>query len=447
MYMNPYAVPYSITIYTPLYLHLVELACKILSVDYITNIHRIFVAGRIISFGFTILGLFYVYSFAKKQLQQTAVIWFVSALYLLLLTGHSFAVRPDSMKIAFFILFLFYYVDYFFESGTSKSGILSMLFALISVAAKQDALIYILLIQGISILFLRNIKGIKYIVIFITATACLFMLFHIMYGKFCLSSLFLFNLQGISDYQESYNLMIALFNAFRLSPFFILFIYGMLVKKSSKKTILLKVFSMIGIFAGILSSFFLFRPGSYLNYTYELIVISVFTLIFFLKESQYLPKNIIILSLFYVLFIFTTNTFLNIHTINFSKEKEFRNRYTTYYQLRNELKPYLQKKETIFNPDLQLSIFLADYNVIYGQEYHLDRLIYGLLGLTSSSKLLYVASNGYDKIFTNGDVDYLLIKNNKTSKEVVEKYYPSYSVLQQKGGFIIYKMSALSKSN
>jgi hypothetical protein len=70
LYLNPYESPYSITIYTPLYLHLVEAACRFLEVNYIDNIYKIFITGRIISFGFTILGVYYIFLFAKKHITE-----------------------------------------------------------------------------------------------------------------------------------------------------------------------------------------------------------------------------------------------------------------------------------------------------------------------------------------------------------------------------------------
>lgn len=438
MYLNPYAAPYSITIYTPLYLHLVELASRFLRVNYITDIHNIYVIGRFISFVFTLLGLTAVFMFAKKKLQNRTLVLFVCTLYLLLLTGHAYAVRPDCMKISFFILFLYYYIDYSFESSNYKSKILSLLFAMISIASKQDAVIYILLIQGITFLYYRTIKEIKYSCVFIISTICLFIFFYFAYGQYCLTSLSLFNLQGIHDYRNSYNLLIAIFNLFRLAPFFSLFIYGLFFTKKAMENSLLKIFSTIGILAGILSTLFLFRPGSYLNYTYELIVISVFTLIIYLKTDQSKPKALIYLSAAYVLFVFMTNILLNNYTISFTKEEAQRKKYPVYYQMRQDILPLLENNKSIFNLDLQQSIFIADKNVVYGQEYHLDRTLYCILGLTSNSKLISVSSEPYDELFINGKVDYILTTDKKEAREVIQKYYPLYSMNQQKGIFLIY---------
>ncbi|HPH88188.1 MAG TPA: hypothetical protein PKV76_06925 [Chitinophagales bacterium] len=437
LYLNPYEAPFSITIYTPLYLHLVEAACRFLEVNYIDNIYKIFITGRIISFGFTILGVYYIYLFAKKYLTDNALILFACALYLLLITGHSYAVRPDSMKLAFFIAFLYYFIDYFFESGNASSKLRSLVFGILCIAAKQDAFIYIGLFLGVTFLVKRTKQVFIYLVVFAFSVCFLFLLFHIIYGKYCLSSLFLFNLQGISDYKNSYNFLIVIFNTFRLSPFYLLFIYILVCKKKNNQPLII-TFAITGFFAALLSSFFLFRPGSYLNYTYELIAIALVTTIIFIKNRSDFPKKIYYLTGIYVLLIFASNTVLNIYTINFDKEDAYKAAFSEYYQLRKDLIPLLEKKASIFNPELQQSIFIADFNVIYGQEYHLDRLIYGLLGLKTTSKLMTVSSKQYDEFFTNGQVDYLVTKDNERAKELIVKHYPAYKPYLKKGNYIIY---------
>jgi len=437
LYLNPYEAPFSITIYTPLYLHLVEAACRFLEVNYIDNIYKIFITGRIISFGFTILGVYYIYLFAKKYLTDNALILFACALYLLLITGHSYAVRPDSMKLAFFIAFLYYFIDYFFESGNASSKLRSLVFGILCIAAKQDAFIYIGLFLGVTFLVKRTKQVFIYLVVFAFSVCFLFLLFHIIYGKYCLSSLFLFNLQGISDYKNSYNFLIVIFNTFRLSPFYLLFIYILVCKKKNNQPLII-TFAITGFFAALLSSFFLFRPGSYLNYTYELIAIALVTTIIFIKNRSDFPKKIYYLTGIYVLLIFASNTVLNIYTINFDKEDAHKAAFSEYYQLRKDLIPLLEKKASIFNPELQQSIFIADFNVIYGQEYHLDRLIYGLLGLKTTSKLMTVSSKQYDEFFTNGQVDYLVTKDNERAKELIVKHYPAYKPYLKKGNYIIY---------
>jgi hypothetical protein len=178
------------------------------------------------------------------------------------------------MKLAFFIAFLYYFIDYFFESGNASSKLRSLIFGILCIAAKQDAFIYIGLFLGVTFLVKRTKQVFIYLVVFAFSVCFLFLLFHIIYGKYCLSSLFLFNLQGISDYKNSYNFLIVIFNTFRLSPFYLLFIYILVSKKKNNQPLTI-TFAITGFFAALLSSFFLFRPGSYLNYTYELIAIAL----------------------------------------------------------------------------------------------------------------------------------------------------------------------------
>ena len=295
------------------------------------------------------------------------------------------------MKLAFFIAFLYYFIDYFFESGNASSKLRSLVFGILCIAAKQDAFIYIGLFLGVTFLVKRTKQVFIYLVVFAFSVCFLFLLFHIIYGKYCLSSLFLFNLQGISDYKNSYNFLIVIFNTFRLSPFYLLFIYILVSKKKNNQPLTI-TFAITGFFAALLSSFFLFRPGSYLNYTYELISIALVTTIIFIKNRSDFPKKIYYLTGIYVLLIFASNTVLNIYTINFDKEDAHKAAFSEYYQLRKDLIPLLEKKASIFNPELQQSIFIADFNVITKKCYHSGYWCSGVCfqpGITIKSAFFY----------------------------------------------------------
>jgi hypothetical protein len=70
------------------------------------------------------------------------------------------------MKVAFFIAFLYYIIDYFFESGTASSKLRSLIFGILCIAAKQDAVIYIGLFLGITFLVKRTKQVFSYLVVF-----------------------------------------------------------------------------------------------------------------------------------------------------------------------------------------------------------------------------------------------------------------------------------------
>lgn len=437
LYLNPESFPYSITIYTPLYLEIVKFWSSVFSVDYIFDIHRIFIIGRVVSFLFTIICLYFIFRFAIKQTKHIQTSLFISTLFLVLMTGHAFATRPDSLKILFFIVYVYYFTDYFFETEKKSSKFISISAAILAIAAKQDAVVYILLIQGICLIIKWNKKITFYIIQFVILLTSLFFLFHIVYGPYCLKSLFSYNLQAIKNYRESYNFLIVLFNSVRLFPFYLLFVYLLITYRKYSNYQLIKLLSLSGIAAAVLSSIFLFRPGSYLNYTYELIVLCILSFSLFLKYKS--GKKTLYFGFIYIIFIIITNTILNIYTINFEKEKKYKAEYDAYFTLRKQLKPYLENEEIIFDLTLKHSLFIADYNVIYGHEYHLDRLIFALLGLKSNSELISSSKKKYDALFANGNIDYILTQDTENEKIILQQYYPNYKAFQKVSSYMLYK--------
>ncbi|HRG36273.1 MAG TPA: hypothetical protein PK355_08295 [Chitinophagales bacterium] len=420
-----------------MYLKIVEYTARIFSFDYITDIRQLFIVGRCYSFAFTLFGVLLIYKHSLKIIGTKAIALLISLIYLLLLTGHAYATRPDSLKVLLFLIFLIHFIDYFYENGSVKSKYVSLLAALFAVATKQDVIIYIALIIGVTFLIQRNKSIILYGISFVILAVFLFISFHIFFGNYCIESLFLYNLQKIKNYRESYNFMIVLFNTVRLSPFYMLFIFLLLKSLKSKQKSLGLLFGISGIMAAILSSIFLFRPGSYLNYTYELILISILALIYFLKN--YTLKKTIIAADFYILFLLASNAVLNNYSINIKKEKKEKQKFQSNYQLRDALQTYLKTNSTIYDVTLQHSLFIADKRVIYGHEIHLDRLIYALLKLKSNSELYNAPTQKYDTYFADGSVQYILTTNKVSEQQIVSSFYPNYKEEKKINNFILYK--------
>lgn len=437
LYLDPEAFPFSATIYTPLYLHIISAFCNIFGIDPINDIHTIYVSGRILSYLFVLVCLVFIHKFVQKQTKNLLISLICIAVFLILITGHMFAFRPDSMKIAFFIAFLFYYIDYFYYSQNRSSCVLAILFSSLSILAKQDALIYIVLIQTIHLATNRNFLVLKFIVYSSINYMLLFVLMRLYFGPVFFTSIAAFNLQKISNVQHSYNLLVILFNSIRLFPIYALLIFVLFRLKHLTNFNLIKLLSISCIAAAILSTLFLFRPGSYLNYTYELISIVVLLFALIIPNIKINRKWLV---LFYLYFSFLLS--LNILTRNYiiypSKEKIHEEKFNGYYQMIKEIEPLLKNNEIIFSPVLELSIFLADKNVIYGQEYHLDRLIFAHLGLHTNSKLMFNSSKNYDAYFTEGKVKYILVNNDENCRMLVKKYYSEFDVFKEYENFILY---------
>lgn len=434
LYLNPEAYPYSAVIYTPLYLNIVFYLTKLFHLDYIKHIHEIYIIGRSVSFACVLVCIYVVdlliQKYTLKKLARVCAIF----VFLNLISGHAFVMRPDGMKILFFIAFFYHYLSYFYYTKSIKNIVLLFLFLMLSFLSKQDVVVYILLVQLIHLLFEKKRN------VFLVLIASILLIFisvyalKILFGEYVFVSLFEFNLQTISDVKSSYNLLVVLFSTSRILPVCVVVIYSFFYFQTTEKYF--KTIAVIGFTSCIVATFFLFRPGSYINYTYESLILLMFA--FFLLFQKYFQRFYFIVVLYFMLF-FISNLAIKNYTYFPSKEKKCKTEYATYYSLRKQISPLLEKQACLFAPNLKLSIFFADKNIIYGQEYHLDRLIYANLGLKSYSKLKLNSSDNYDKNFENGTVKYLLAFDKETEREVIKSAYSKYVLQQKINQFLLYK--------
>jgi hypothetical protein len=438
LYTDPENYPYSAVLYTPLYLYIVYGICKIFSFNYVHDIYEIFVAGRILSFAFVLVSLYYIDMFTLKRTQDKFNRLFMVCTFLILLTGHAYAMRPDSMKIAFFIIFLYCYIEYFYYSGNKKNLAVSLAAALVSISAKQDAIVYILLVQTINFLCLKKIRPLLILIISSLIFSLFFAFLRAVYGDACIVSLFNFNLQTISNYRESYNLYVVIFNTLRLLPLYVISIYNIKHFKGREEHAFIKLISWSVITAGITTTFFLFRPGSYLNYSYELIVLLMPALIvlFCSQPHGWIFKYGLTA---YLGLLFISNILLKNYAFHPTRETSYTIAYKQYKKMRSEMLPLLRRGDRIFSPDLELTIFLADKDVLFGQEYHIDRLIYGHLGLKTTSHLLLNSSKKYDQTFLNGSVKYMIAFDKKETGKLMKEYYPKYKFSRRVNKFLLFE--------
>jgi hypothetical protein len=100
----------------------------------------------------------------------------------------------------------------------------------------------------------------------------------------------------------------------------------------------------------------------------------------------------------------------------------------------------------LFIPDMKFYIFYANSTMIYGADWHYDR--YCEIGLNIKIKPKFIHNPivaEYDKQFTNGVVQYILVENNYKSKYHVAAYYPYFDFFQQVDNFLLYKYKPSEK--
>lgn len=442
LYLNPESHPYSAVIYAPANLYLAYYTSRLFHLDYIHDIHTLYILGRSISFVFVLLCIYYVWQFSKRYAEDKNTQIISVCLFLLLLTGHAYAFRPDSMKIAFFIGFMYYYISYFYFDKNKKNAFLFLLFTLLSVLSKQDVVIYVMLIHFANFCVQRTIEIVLFCLLSAASIAILFLLLHLLFGPYCLVSLFDFNLQVISNVTKSYNLIVVICNAIRLFPLYLILIYLLIHAKQTKDAALLTMLCIAGLLSAFLSSFFLFRPGSFLNYTYEHISIILFAIVFFITNVKNKPKYSNLYIGYGIVLLFC-GLIVKSYLVSLKNENGFKARYFELEKLRKDVLPYLNNNEAVFPANIELCLFIADKNVVYGHEYHLDRALYANFGLTATSRLLHIDSKPYDDKFKNGEIPYLLYINKETTNTVVAEYYPNYREFQKPGNYILAKYQPL----
>lgn len=435
LYPDPYVYPYSFVIYSPLYLYVVYFIAKINSLNYINDIHEIYVIGRSVSYICVLGSIYIVDCLIKKETTSKTIRLSAIFVFLCIISGHAFVFRSDGMKVFFFLAFLNSYIDYFFYSKNKMSLLLLLLFAILAFLAKQDVIIYILLFQCIYVVFERSRKAFQVLLLSAFFFIITSFLLKSIFGKFCFENLVLFNLQVISEVKSSYNLLVVLFNLCRLLPVCLYLMYVLYQYRNEHNTFV-KALLTSSLIAFVLSNFFLFRPGSYLNYTYEATILLMFTL--FIVFRRY-SNPFLLFTLLYFGLYFLSNLVIKNYVYFPEKEKKYKLEYSEYFSLRDQLLPRLSNNESLFTPELMLSIFFADKNVIYGQEFHLDNLIYIHLGLKSDSKLLFNSSKEYDKNFENGNVKYILSFDKNETKEVMQQNFKHYQLLQKVERFLLYE--------
>lgn len=442
MYENPLMFPYSINLYTPVYFYLFSGLVSLLKLNAYNDLHQILVVGRLLSFSIVLVQLYFLIKLAKKITESNFIIILITTLYILLISGHIYAVRPDALKTLFFILFINYLTEYLFFSKKTKDAVLCICTSVLAVYTKQDIAVYTSLVFLIVLIFMPNRKTLFLFVIFHIICILLFFTMWLVYGKSIIANLILFNLQSLKVIQSSYNVLLFLFSIIRTLPLIFISILNYIkLHRLNKEFSISKLIAIAPLFFYPFIILSLFRPGANLNYTYELCVLLVLNIALFISLNIESVKNRIVICscmlVGYIGILFFTNSLIN--SYHFDKEKESinKNDYFICMNERDSIKNIIQN-DTVFFPNTKYALYFAEKNVVLGHDMHLDRFINLYTDVTIQSKLTFVNTDTYDAVFLNGSVKYIIVYNNAKSIAHVRKYYPNYYLYKTIGHFQIY---------
>jgi hypothetical protein len=445
LYPNPELFPYSNCLYTPVYFHVLQCFIWLLHLDPKTDIYELLVLGRSISFALVFGQCIYIVKIISKYKTGFFIQLLSVGLYLLMLTDHIFATRPDAFKLFFLSAFLYHLINFHFQHSTKKDFILSLVFSLLAIFSKQDIIIHITLCYFVVLLLKRNRLAFYHAIAFAILCVILFIGCYFMYGEFIFVNTILLNIQQVTELHKSYLINIIPLSIIRTLPLVLLAVYNF--KKSRKQPFEkeIKFISIVSFGLYFLSHILITRAGANLNYTYELIFILVinYPIYIALNPIKSVSRKIIqyIIMLCYFTFILVSNMGIRAINFNTSHLSTFKNEYYQYITDK-PLVDSIIKEDTVFFPNTKFSIFYSDKKVILGHDMHLDRFIE--LYTTNAeirSKLPFINTQSYDKNFTNGVIKYILIENDEKSKKQLTENYPLYSPYAKSKYLLIYRYS------
>ncbi len=196
-YPDPTQPPYIISQYSPIFFYTTALLSKMFNIDPAVDFIKIFWIGRSVSFFANVLTFLAITKtiglFKKLKFIDTLLIFI---LYFGTLTHHSFAARPDALKVMFLICANYQLFKYQFTDRKADFLMAVILFVL-AIFTKQDALIESAIISVIYVLFFRNNLK-KEVPIVIGVLVTLIMLFYVLFKGQQIELLFIKTQEHIS---------------------------------------------------------------------------------------------------------------------------------------------------------------------------------------------------------------------------------------------------------
>lgn len=432
LYTNPDAFPFSIVFYPPIYPFTLHWLTKILKINVFQNIHELLVSIRILSLIFALINGFLIFRITRLILNETKYKLLLFIVFLLLLPQHFFAVRPDSAKVLFFLLFINYAIKYSFYQKNKSNLFFATLYATIGVFLKHDILFYILIFWVTHYLILhekRDKRALLLLFIFIFAGL---LICNDVFGKLFFKNILYYNIQYSSDIKV--NLLFIIANTARLAPFVL---FSFLNYKSTDVRI--KFIGTLSLIYFIFSNLTLLRTGSNLNYTYESVILMIVNFSIYLHYNKKSWKKYYQIPLLLLILFF--NTYLKEPKIFDQKlNEQLKTDYYSDLQTSKELKEII-KNDTVFFPNGKYIIFYSELNLLYGYDLHFDRFCELYFKFNIKPKLYTNNSiKRYDQLFSDGTVKYLVIDDNKVAKEQINKYYKNYYFYKKVGNLLLYKI-------
>lgn len=434
LYSNPDNYPFYLIFYPPLYTLFINRLTDAFKINPFVSIHELLVSMRVFSLIFTMLNGWIMLRILKLLSVRSTKKILLYLLFLLTLTLHIFAARPDSFKLFFFLLFLIKAIRYTFIKQKKSTLLAATIYAILCIYIKHDAIIYILSYWFIYFLYFKKKDA-------IIAVSLLF--FFILWGlSICNShfgadffrNIFYYNIQYSSDIRV--NLIFILINVIRFTP--LLYITRLNLKSENSTY---KFLASLTFIYFLFSNLTMLRPGANLNYTNESAVLLIINLGIYLHENAKNWKLKYEAVLIILLTLCCPYVKLNPDIFNKTKSAEEKTVYMSNLKNGDSLTQIIGT-DTVFFTNPKYTIFNAKLNLLYGYDIHFDRYSELYFGVTIKPDIYSgKVSKEYDRYFTNGTVKYIVAEDVPKATAQMTKYYPLYLYYQKTGNLIVYKFN------
>jgi YHS domain-containing protein len=152
--------------------------------------------------------------------------------------------------------------------------------------------------------------------------------------------------------------------------------------------------------------------------------------------------------------LFLTNHIIHSYSYDREKEIEYRLKYLSLMKEKDEVSKVIGN-ETAFIPDFRYVLFFSEKNLIFGYQFHLDRILrYCIVKDTNNKflldkkeqwinstrpKMYFFSNDGYDHFFKDGRVKYIIAENSDPERKYLATLYPGYRKHMLLEYFAVYK--------
>jgi len=441
--------PFDTNYYLPIYFVLMKWISVIMNMGLIDigNYRIVYFIGRIISFVSLLSSIYIIFRILHKLLgvnKKTSVI--SSLIILILLPSLYIAVRPDSMRLLFFISAVYFTIKYLLNSKIKHLVLLS-LFTGMAIAVKQDTAAL-----GLSVfLTLLVYKKYKHLFLFTCISSVIFLLFTLPFLKISLLAYFT-GLATTEGFSVSYFKFVMLPYFIKISPFIIclVFICYKWLKHMDKISFFLLSMMFLSFIVGLPFSLKIgggFHYYKFFEITGIIIITYFFTRSGFRFKRGYLSVFVLILFipyLMYSVFYLNPNIFgvsvMN-PKINYSQNntqitncKEIYDFMTRHLKLKNN-------EYILLYPEELFVFFPYNYVVDVNKLYQL-RILYSKIPLKIVD-IQFAKNNQHLKEFIDkGKVKYLITYKGYICDNFIKTKHPDFCPMKELSGYKIYKYKA-----